>query len=160
MIDSGITWNLISQDMVKQHGLVGDNNLPRELKALGNFKIYMYQCHNMVLQARDKHGCQAMTFVSIISANFTGCNLILEISWLQAAKSTIKWEDENLTFLEPDGDLPTRTKPKKVRKPKVSVRRKSSRSSADTQPLDIAMVGLEELAAICKTEGLDVFIVD
>ena len=83
-------WNLILQDVVKQYRLVGGDNLPWKLKALGNFKICMYQRHNMVLQARNKHGHQTMTVVLIIDINFTGCNLILEIPWLQATKPTIK----------------------------------------------------------------------
>ena len=79
---------------------------------------------------------------------------------MQAAKPTTKWEDENLTFPEPDGKLPTRTKPKKIQKPKVIARCKSSHSSADTQPPDIAVVSLEELAAVCKAKSLDAFMVD
>ena len=118
--------------MVKQHRLVEDDNLPQELKALGNFKIYMYQCHNMVFQAWDKYSYQAMIVISIISADFTSCNLILEIPWLQATKPTIKWEDENFTFPKSDNKFLTKTKPKKVWKPKISARRKNSRSSADT----------------------------
>ena len=47
----------------------------------------------MVLQACNKYGRQMMTVISIISANFTGCDLILEISWLQTTKLTIKWEE-------------------------------------------------------------------
>ena len=160
MIDSGTTWYLILQNVVKQHRLVEDDNLLWELKVLGNFKIWIYQCHNMVLQTWDKHDHQAMTVVVIIGTNFTDCNLILKIPWLQAAKPTIKWEDENFTFPEPDGKLPVRTRPKKIQKPKVSARRKSSCSSANTQPLDIAMVSLEKLTAICEAEGLDAFMID
>ena len=118
MIDSGTTWNLILQNVVKQHGLVGDNNLPHKLKVLGNFKIQMYQYHNMVIQAQDKYDHQAITVILIIDANFTSCNLILKISWLQAAKPMIKWEDENLTFPEPDGKLPMMTRLKKSLKTK------------------------------------------
>ena len=92
--------------------------------------------------------------------NFTSYDLILGIPWLQAAKPTIKWEDENLTFPEPDGKLSMRDKPKKVQKPKVSTRRKSSCSSADTWPPNIAVVGLEELAAVYEAEGLDTFMAD
>lgn len=76
--------------MVKQHGLIRDDNPPQKLKALDNFKIWMYQHHNMVLQVQNKHGYQAIMVVSIIDVNFTGCDLILGIPWLQAAKSTIK----------------------------------------------------------------------
>ena len=53
-----------------------------------------------------------------------------------------------------------RNKLKKVRKPKVNARRKSSCSSADTRPPDIAVVGLEELATVCEAEGLDAFMMD
>ena len=146
--------------MVKQHGLVGDDNLSQELKVLGNFKIQMYQCHNMVLQAQDKHGHQAMTVVLIIDTDFTDCDFILGIPWLQAAKLIIKWENENFIFPELDSKLSVRAKPKKVQKLKLSVRRKSSHSSADTQLPDIAVVGLEELAAICEAKSLDAFMID
>ena len=146
--------------MVKWHGLVRDDNLLYKLKTLGNFKIWMYQCHDIVLQAWDKHGHQAMMIVSIINANFSGCNLILEISWLQAARPTIKWKDENLIFPGSDGKILMRTKPKKVQKPKVNARRKSSYSFADTQPPDIAVVSLEELATVCETKGFNAFMMD
>ena len=53
-----------------------------------------------------------------------------------------------------------RTRLKKIQKSKVSTRYKSNRSSADTQPSNIAMVGLEELTAICKTKGIDAFMID
>ena len=82
MIDSGITWNLILQDVIKRHELVEDDNLPQKFKALGNFKICMYQRHDMVPQARNKHSYQAIMVVLIIGADFTGCDLILEIPWL------------------------------------------------------------------------------
>ena len=101
-----------------------------------------------------------MTVVSIIGANFTSCDLILEIPWMQAAKPMIKWENENFSFLEPDGKLPTRTKSKKIWKPKVNARRKSSCSSADTQTPDIVVVNLEELAAVCEAKSLNAFMVD
>ena len=73
---------------------------------------------------------------------------------------TIKWENENLTFLESDSELPMRTKPKKIQKPKVNTRCKSSCSSADIQSSDIAVVGLKELAAVCEAKGLNAFMVD
>ena len=101
-----------------------------------------------------------MIVVLIIGDNFTGCNLILEIPWLQVAKSTIKWKDENFTFSKPNGKLPIRTRPKKIQKPKVNVKCKSSCSSADTQHPDIAVIGLKELAAVCEAKGLDAFMVD
>ena len=53
-----------------------------------------------------------------------------------------------------------KTKPKKIQKPKVSARRKSSCSSANTQPSDIVVVGFkEELAAVCEAKSLDAFMV-
>ena len=114
MIDLVIIWNLILQDVVKQYGLVRDNNLPCELKMLSNFKIRIYQHHNMILQAHDKHGHQVIMVVLIIDADFTSCDLILKILWLQTAKLTIKWKEENLTFPEPDNKLSMRTRPKKI----------------------------------------------
>ena len=79
---------------------------------------------------------------------------------MQTTKLTIKWENENLIFPEPDGKLPVRAKLKKVQKPKISTKRKSSCSSADIQLPDIAVIGLEELAKVCETKELDAFIVD
>ena len=114
----------------------------------------------MILQAWDKYSYQLMMVVSIIGADFTGCNLILKILWLQTVKSTIKWKDENLIFPEPDSKLPVRDKPKKVQKPKVNARCKSSYSFTDTQPPNIAMIGLKELAAVCEAKSLDAFITD
>lgn len=80
MIDSGTTWNLVSQDVVKQRGLIGDDNLPHNRKALGNMNvpIRLYQRHDMVLEAKDRNGQPSLlAAVSVIGADFTGCDLIV-----------------------------------------------------------------------------------
>ena len=53
-----------------------------------------------------------------------------------------------------------KARPKKVWKPKVNARLKSSYSSADIWLPDIAVIGLEELVAVCEAKGLNAFIVD
>lgn len=127
MIDSETVWNLIAQDVVKQHGLPGDDNLPNGRKSLGGFPIQPYQCHNLILKSKDKNGQPSMAAISVIGADFTGCDVILGIPWLQTVKPTIKWEDGESDFPKPDFPaLPTRGKRKKERKRNVSAHNKSS----------------------------------
>ena len=83
LIDSGASLNFISQLKVKELGLESNADAPQGIRSLSGHLISTYQTHEIETHMVDSNGEPRQMTDGYVAASFTGCDLILGITWLQ-----------------------------------------------------------------------------
>lgn len=76
MIDTGTIYNLIAQDLVKEHDIPGDDEIP-SLTAVNGGKMRLSKCHHVAFKAYGHDGSWTSDGITIPGVNITGCKLML-----------------------------------------------------------------------------------
>ena len=98
LIDSGASLNFISQLKVKELGLRGHSDAPHGIRSLSGHVMSTYQTHDIETSVTDSNGKTQRHTDSYVAASFTGCDLILGITWLQERDPDIRWANGTLTW--------------------------------------------------------------
>ena len=91
MIDFKSSYNLIFQNIIARMDLFRDDQNIFPIQNLNKKGICLYQWHNMAVEIIEIDNTATFNVAKIYSANFTGCNLILGLSWLRKIEPSIKW---------------------------------------------------------------------
>ena len=165
MIDSGLPYNLISQDIIARVGLPGDDQNIPSAQDLNGGGIRLYRRHHMAVEMMGTDNTATLDAAKIYGANITGCKLILGLPWLRKAEPSIKWLT-NVVLFKANAIKPVSQEAAAIRAQTTGVRDVSAallpdtpQESSNSSPA-IACVGIEEMASICHREGLEAYMVE
>ena len=99
MIDCGSTWNLISQHLVQENGIPGDDDVPPGLKTLDGNPLRIYQNHPVDVWVTDSNGEDSTVNQPVLGVDMKGSiQMILGLPWLHAASPLIYWKSSTFSF--------------------------------------------------------------
>lgn len=98
IIDSGSTWNLISQITVRENAIPGDDNLPAGLKTLGGNSLRIYQHHRIPISVQDYYNIESLLHHDIFGADMQNCEMILGLPWLRKVNPGVNWKEDIFAF--------------------------------------------------------------
>ena len=162
MIDTGTIFNLIAQDLVKEHDIPGDDEVP-SLTAANGGGLRLYNRHQVAIETYGHNGSWTSDAITIFGANITGCKLMLGMPWIRKAKPAFNWDTDKISFTRGpwvDQDLTLRSKQEGKRAVSAPYLPSSSKDAADPKPPDVALVGAEEFHSICQAEGTQAWMVE
>ena len=76
MIDIGTIFNLIAQDLVKEHDIPGDNKMP-SLMAANRDRLRLYKQHQVAIVTHGHNSSWTSDAITIYGSNITSCKLML-----------------------------------------------------------------------------------
>lgn len=79
MIDFRLILNLLTQSLVKEYNIPVDNNLPLDLKTLNEHPLYIFQCHDILMQVKDMQNKDFIKQQEFFKANITNYDMIFSL---------------------------------------------------------------------------------
>ena len=165
MIDSGSPFNLLSQDLIVWHQILGDSTDIPPARDLNGAGICLFQRHKMAVATRRIDNVPTLDAIDVFGANIAGCKLILGLPWLRTAQPQIGWYENTVSFAHQEEE-PFSEEAAAIRSQVIGVHNvnapstpSSSGDDSDSAPV-VACVSLVELAEICDTEGTEAFMVE
>ena len=155
MINTKTILNLITQDLVKEHDIPGDNKL-ESLIAANRGRLRLYKRHQVAIKTHGHNGSWTSDAITIYGSNITGCKLMLGMPWIRKAKPVFNWDTNKISFTRGSWvyqDLILRSKQEDKRAVSAPYLPSSSKDAADPKPPDVALVGTEEFYSICQAKG-------
>lgn len=153
LIDSGATYNFISQDMVKRHGLLPDVTVPKGLSTIDGIPLRLYQGHSLLVRAVDCDQRVSQMEHDVYGANMAGVDRILGLRRLHDVNPDVDWRAQTWKLRTTQGAVPTRD----CDIPESEVRREEVDTSPSSCKSDIALVNAEEFAKIATEGGVQAF---
>ena len=97
MIDTGTIFNLIAQNLVKEHNIPGNDKM-LSLTAANGGRLRLYKRHQIIIKIYGHNSLWTSDAITIYGSNITGCKLILGMPWIRKAKPAFNWDTDKIFF--------------------------------------------------------------
>ena len=155
MIDTGTIFNLIAQDLVKEHDIPRDNKVP-SLMAANKGRWCLYKWHQVAIKTYGYNDSWTSDAITIYGSNITGYKLMLGMLWIGKAKSAFNWDTNEISFTKKpwvNQDLTLCSKQEGKWAVSALYFLNSSKDAIDLKPPDVALVDAKKFHSICQAQG-------
>ena len=98
IINTGSIFNLIAQNLVKEHDIPGDDKMP-SLMATNRGRLRLYKQYQVAIKTYGHNGSWTSDAITIYGSNITGCKLMLGMPWIKKAKPAFNWDTNKIFFM-------------------------------------------------------------
>ena len=165
MIDLGLPYNLISQDLIAQHRICGIDDDISPARGLNGGGIRLYCQYCMGVESQGTNSSTTFDAVTTFEANITGCKMILGLPWLRTTCPQISWFKDTVLFLSKkikpftEKTASLRAQVTGVHNVNTIVIPNSCQDSVDPAPI-VAIVDVKECVKIYYAKSLETYLVE